>query len=371
VPDDAGHSRWMAEAIGLARKGWYSTAPNPRVGCIIVADGISIGQGWHEVTGGPHAEINAINSAEIPSGCDFYITLEPCSHQGRTAPCVDAVIACQPARVFIAMLDPNPKVAGRGVQKLRQSGIEVITDVLENEARKLNRGFLKRMEHGLPFVSIKMAASLDGRTALANGASKWITGEAARRDVQFLRAQCSAILTTAKTIVDDDPSLNLRLNQLDLRQKVVVRQPYRVIIDSKLCLTGKEKVFSQGGDIFIYTLSDDKEKIDRLCQPGVEVIRAEAEGVKICLPWLLRDLASREMNEIHSECGQRMAGALVKQNLADQIVLYQAPHLMGCQSQGLFDLGELTDMKQRINGRIEDFRQVGADLRITLALGGA
>ena len=284
---------------------------------------------------------------------------------------MDAVIACQPARVIIAMLDPNSKVAGSGIHKLRQSGIEVITDLLENEARKLNRGFLKRMEQGLPFVSIKMAASLDGRTALANGASQWVTGEAARRDVQFLRAQSSAILTTAKTIIEDDPSLNLRLSKLELGQELEVRQPVRVIIDSKLCLTGKEKVFSQGGAILIYTLSDDQVKIDRLCRPGVEVIRAVAQGAKICLPTMLRDLASREINEIHSECGQRMAGALVKHKLADQIVLYLAPHLMGSQSQGLFDLGELTDMKQRIDGRLTDVRQVGADLRITLALGGA
>ena len=361
------HHYWMAEALRQARKGLYSTPPNPRVGCVIVAEDKMVAAGWHGYSGGPHAEVNAINAAEIPIGADFYVTLEPCSHHGKTPPCVDALIEAKPARVIVAMQDPNPQNNGRGLEILRNHGIEVITDVLGPEARELNRGFVKRMEQGLPFVSVKMACSLDGRSALKNGISQWITAKPARRDVQLQRARASAIFSSAQTILDDDPSLNLRLSKQDLKQIFEVRHPVRVIVDSRLRLSGNEKVFSTQGDIWIYTLSRDEDKKERLTSRGATLIELEAdESGHISLPALMRDLADRGINEVHTECGQRLAGALLSQQLVDQVVLYLAPHLLGSQARGGFDLGELTDMEQRKSCSIRDIRQVGDDLRLTL-----
>jgi len=363
------HHYWMAEALRQARKGFYSTPPNPRVGCVIVADGKMLATGWHEYTGGPHAEANAIAAAEIPPGADFYITLEPCSHQGKTPPCVDAVIAAKPARVIVAMQDPNPQVGGKGLEKLRAHGIEVITDVLAAQARELNRGFIKRMKQGLPFVSIKMACSLDGRTALKNGVSKWITGAPARHDVQLQRAEACVILSSAQTVLDDDPSLDLRLSKQDLGQAYEVRQPVRVLVDSSLRLSGDEKIFSSVGEIWIYTLNQDVEKQARLIDRGATLIEVEAssEG-HICLASMLRDMAQCGINQVHTECGQRLAGELLRRKLADQIVLYLAPYLLGSAARGGFDLGELTAMDQRKTCTIRDTRQIGDDLRLTLSV---
>ena len=363
------HQYWMAEALRQAHKGFYSTPPNPRVGCVIVADGKMLAAGWHEYTGGPHAEVNAIGSANIPPGADFYVTLEPCSHHGKTPPCVDALIASKPARVFVAMQDPNPRIGGQGLEKLRDHGIEVTTDVLATQARDLNRGFIKRMEQGMPFVSIKMASSLDGRTALKNGISQWITSAAARHDVQLQRAQASAILSTAQTVLDDDPSLNLRLSQEDLGQTCEVRHPVRVLVDSNLRLTGDEKIFSTAGEIWIYTLQQDTEKRDRLADRGAKLIDINASSTgHVCLTAMLQDMAQRGINQVHTECGQRLAGELINQQLADQIILYLAPHLLGSAARGVFDLGELTAMEQRKTCTLRDTRQVGDDLRLTLSI---
>ncbi|MDH3636272.1 MAG: bifunctional diaminohydroxyphosphoribosylaminopyrimidine deaminase/5-amino-6-(5-phosphoribosylamino)uracil reductase RibD [Gammaproteobacteria bacterium] len=363
------HHYWMAEALRQARKGFYSTPPNPRVGCVIVADGKMLAAGWHGYTGGPHAEVNALNSAEIPVGADFYITLEPCSHHGKTPPCVDALIEAKPARVIVAMLDPNPQVGGQGLEKLRGNGIEVITDVLEAEARELNRGFVKRMEQGLPFVSVKMACSLDGRSALKNGISQWITAKPARRDVQLQRARASVILSSAQTVLEDDPALNLRLSKQDLKQIFEVRHPVRTIVDSRLRLSGSEKIFSTPGEIWIYTLSQDKEKKQMLSDRGAKVIEPEAEeSGHISLQAMMQDLAKRGINEVHTECGQRLAGALLSQQLADQVVLYLAPHLLGSQARGGFEIGEFTAMEQRKSCLIRDIRQIGDDLRLTLSV---
>jgi len=363
------HHYWMAEALRQARKGFYSTPPNPRVGCVIVADGEMLAAGWHEYSGGPHAEVNAIAAAEIPPGTDFYITLEPCSHQGKTPPCVDALIAVKPARVIVAMQDPNPQVGGQGLDKLRAHGIEVITGVLATQARELNRGFIKRMEQGLPFVSIKMASSLDGRTALKNGISKWITAAPARHDVQLQRARASAILSSAHTVLDDNPSLNVRLSKLELGQSCEVRQPVRVLVDSSLRLSGEEKIFSTAGEIWIYTLSQDAGKRARLIDRGVTLIEVEASNDgRICLASMLRNMAQRGINQVHTECGQRLAGELLSRKLVDQIVLYLAPHLLGSAARGGFDLGELTAMNQRKTCTIRDTRQIGDDLRLTLSV---
>ncbi len=363
------HHYWMAEALRQARKGFYSTPPNPRVGCVIVAAGEMLAAGWHEYTGGPHAEVIAIESAEIPPGADFYVTLEPCSHQGRTPPCVDALIAARPARVIVAMQDPNPQVGGQGLEKLRAHGIEVVTGVLAAQARELNRGFIKRMEQGLPFVSIKMACSMDGRTALRNGVSKWITGAAARHDVQLQRAQASAILSSAQTVLDDDPALDLRLSKQDLGQSCELRHPVRVVVDSNLRLNGDERLFSTDGEIWIYTLGQDAGKRARLADCGARLIELEAESSgHICLAAMLQDMAARGINHVHTECGQRLAGELLRQGLADQIILYLAPHLLGSIARGGFDLGELTAMEQRKTCTISDNRQVGDDLRLILSV---
>lgn len=369
MPASVQHHRWMAQALRLARKGLYSTHPNPRVGCVVVKNGVVLGEGWHEFTGGPHAEVNAIKSAEIPADADFYVTLEPCSHHGRTPPCVDALIAARAARVIVAMQDPNPEVGGRGLAQLRDSGIEVISGILEAESRELNRGYIKRMERQLPFVSIKMATSLDGRSALGNGVSKWISGEAARRDVQFLRARASAVLSSAQTVLDDDPLLNLRLDKQELDQAREPRQPVLALVDSQLQLSGHEKVFSTTGDIWIYTCSQNEPAKQRLEDCGAQVIEmAATDSGQVPLRAMLRDMALRGINEVHTECGRRLAGALIEQRLADRIMLYLAPHLLGDCAQGGFTLGEITTMEQRKNCRICDIRQIGEDLRLTLSL---
>jgi diaminohydroxyphosphoribosylaminopyrimidine deaminase/5-amino-6-(5-phosphoribosylamino)uracil reductase len=363
------HQYWMAKALQLARKGLYSTHPNPRVGCVIVKDAKLLGQGWHEFTGGPHAEVNAIGNNRIPRGCDIYVTLEPCSHHGRTPPCVDALIKFKPARVIIAMQDPNPQVAGAGVAKLEANGIQVIEGILESEARSLNPGFISRFEIGRPFVRLKMATSLDGRTALKNGESKWITGKSARHDVQRLRARSSAILTSAKTVKDDNPSLNLRLSKSDLGQNIEVRQPIRVIIDSRLQLTGREKIFSTGGEIWIYTLNSSPFAIERMVAAGAQVAILEDSGPgRINLEKLMAHLAERGINEVHTECGQTLAGALVQQRLVDEIKLYMAPKLLGNRSIGAFDLGQVMNMSDSVKCNIKQVRMVGEDLCLTLSL---
>ncbi len=359
----------MAEALRAARRGLYSTPPNPSVGCVIVAGERLLASGWHEFAGGPHAEVNAISAAEIPPGAEFFVSLEPCSHHGRTPPCVDAVIACRPARVVAAMADPNPEVGGRGLEQLRAQGIEVVCGVLESEARALNRGFVKRMQRGRPFVSVKMACSLDGKTALANGVSQWITGEAARRDVQFLRARAAAILSSARTVLADDPSLDLRLDATALGQSRAPRQPARAIVDARLELGGDEKIFTRGGEIWIYTLSADAERRARLEARGATIItQTGAGGDRIDLGAMLDDLARRGVNELHTECGAGLAGALVGEGHADQIVLYLAPHLLGSAARGGFDLGEIREMAARRDVTIRDNRQVGDDLRLILSL---
>lgn len=363
----AGHRYWMAAALQEARKGLYSTHPNPRVGCVIVKDGERIASGWHEYTGGAHAEVNAIDAASIPAGADFYVTLEPCSHQGRTPPCVDALIAVEPRRVVVAVEDPNPQVGGRGIRLLREQGIEVVSGVLEAQARELNRGFFKRMQQGLPYVSVKMASSLDGGTALANGVSQWITGEPARRDVQFQRARSSAILSSAQTVLDDDPALNLRLTSADLGQRREPRQPVRALIDSRLRLTGSERVFDSGGEVWIYTGAGDSPHRRDLEDRGAQVIEVPRQnGQSVSLDAVMRDLAARGINEVHSECGPRLAGALLDAGLVDQVLLYLAPQLLGSDARGVFDLGEITAMEQRKNCRICDIRHIGEDLRLTL-----
>lgn len=357
----------MAEAIKLAGRGLYSAHPNPRVGCIIVNHDRVIARGWHEYAGGPHAEINALRQLQSDTGGDVYITLEPCSHYGRTPPCVDALIEYQPDRVIIAMEDPNPLVAGNGIKKLKEAGIKVSVGILQDQANQLNRGFVSRLVDKKPFMRLKMATSLDGMTALKNGASQWVSGEASRMDVQFLRASSSAILTTADTVIADNPRLDVRLSKQELAQQCEVRQPVRVVLDSKLRLTGKERIFDQGGAVWIYTTIDDESRHRQLLAAGakVYVIDIASDG-SIDLPAMANHLAAQEINEVHTECGKTLAGALLKDKLVDEMVVYMAPVILGSRARGAFDIGEITDMDSRINCNIRQLRQIGDDIRVIL-----
>ncbi len=299
------------------------------------------------------------------------MTLEPCSHTGRTPPCSDALVQAGVSEVVIAMQDPNPQVSGRGIKRLQDAGIKVTSGILEAESRALNPGFIKRMEHGLPFVRVKMATSLDGRTALATGESKWITGESARRDVQFYRAKCDAILTGIGTVLADDPSLTVRLTADELLMQGEVRQPARVILDTQLRCPPSAKLLSLPGKTLIYTTvaNVDSDKISALEQAGAEVIIVPKDANEfVSLPAVLKDLATREINEVHTEAGSKLCGNLLEAGLADELLLYMAPHLLGSDAMGAFKLPNLTTMQQRINLKIQDIRAIGDDWRIIAAL---
>lgn len=358
---------WMAKALRLARQGYYSTHPNPRVGCAIVRDEKLIAEGFHAYPGGPHAEINALSQLDGDArGATVYVSLEPCSHTGRTAPCVDALIRAQPERVVIAMQDPNPLVSGRGIARLQAQGIEVSSGVLQAQAEALNAGFIRRMVDKRPHVRVKMAMSLDGRTALANGLSAWISGAEARQDVQFLRAASSAVLSSAATVLADDASLNVRLDSDQLQQFIPVRQPVRVIVDSQLRLSGQENLFSIPGEIWIFTGVWNEKQYQRFKSEQTRIFHVDTQSNgQIDLQAMMRKLAELEINEVHTECGAKLAGALLQQQLVDELVIYMAPSLLGNQARGLFDLGEISIMSDRIQLNISDVRSIGDDIRIT------
>jgi diaminohydroxyphosphoribosylaminopyrimidine deaminase/5-amino-6-(5-phosphoribosylamino)uracil reductase len=350
----------MQRAMRLAARGLYTTDPNPRVGCVIVKDGVIIGEGFHQRTGEQHAEILALHQAgDAAAGATAYVTLEPCSHHGRTPPCADALVAAGVARMVAAMQDPNPLVAGRGFDRLRDNGIVVEYGLLESQARALNPGFIKRMQSGLPFVRVKLAMSLDGRTAMASGESQWISGAAARRDVQKLRARSSAILTGVNTVLHDDPSLNVRLSAAELGIDGDVRQPLRVVIDSALKMPASAKMLALDGDTIVVTTGGKEAELP------CEVLSLDAENGKVSLHDLLVWLARRETNEVHVEAGASLCGALLQQQLVDEIVVYMAPHIMGANARGLFELPGLEHMRDRIELEISDLRHVGKDIRIT------
>ena len=364
--DSADHS-YMAEAVRLARHGIYSTHPNPNVGCVIVAEGEVAGRGWHQRAGEPHAEVYALREAgERARGATAYVTLEPCSHTGRTPPCADALVEAGVARVVIAMQDPNPQVAGRGVARLREAGIQVESGLMETQARGLNPGFISRMERGRPWVRVKLAASLDGRTAMASGESQWISGPEARQDVQRLRARSSAVMTGIGTVLSDDPSLNVRLEPSNLYGVEPLRQPLRVILDSRLRLSPQASLLSLPGEVLVMTVSDDVAAHARLETAGASVSRVEAIDGQPSPHAVLQELAAREMNEVLLECGPTLAGAFMAAGLVDELVLYVAPHLMGDGARGLFHLPGIEHMKARIPLSWQDIRQVGDTLRLTL-----
>lgn len=353
--------QFMSRAIQLAKRGRYTCDPNPRVGCVVSRDNQVISEGWHAVAGEAHAEINALNNSSDVAGSTVYLTLEPCSHHGRTPPCVEALINAKVTDVIIAMVDPNPLVAGSGIKKLEDAGISVKQGLLEVEARKLNSGFIKRMTQHLPYTRCKMAMSLDGRTALANGESQWISSELSRRDVHRLRAASSAVLTSVETLVKDDASLNARDLDFEFKQAV------RVIVDRTLKTPTQAKIFSIPGQIIIYTEDDNDERIHALEKRGAEVVcLAKTES------WLkdvFMHLANEvEINELMVEAGSTFSGALIEQGLIDELIVYMAPVLLGDDASPLVKLKQLEKLSEAKQLKIIDVRQVGKDLRFTLTL---
>lgn len=389
----------MAEALALAARGRYSTHPNPRVGCVVVAHGRVIGRGFHVRAGEPHAEVHALREAgPLPPGTTVYVTLEPCAHQGRTPPCADALVAAAPSRVVVAGLDPNPLVAGQGVTRLRAAGITVDVGLMRAEAEALNPGFLRRIAGGLPWLRLKLAASLDGRTGMASGESKWITGPEARRDVQRWRAASSVVLTGIGTVLADDPSLNVRPEdwtdatvlapvQADVHERsdAPVRQPRRVVLDGQLRLPPAAALLAVAGETVVVgagpagepltdaaalawlAAQDDarSERARALVQAGALLVLMPTVANEIDLHALMRWLATQGCNEVLVEAGARLAGACLRAGLVDELLLYQATTLLGSAGRPLTEW-PLTRMDQQRRLQLADLRQLGQDVRLTL-----
>ena len=350
---------YMAQALRLAERGLDTTSPNPRVGCVLVRDGAVVGEGWHERAGGPHAEVHALRQAgERARGATAYVSLEPCSHHGRTPPCANALIDAGVARVVAAMTDPNPQVAGQGIQLLTLAGIRAEVGLMADAARELNIGFVARMTRGRPWLRLKTASSLDGKTALENGTSKWLTGPAARQDVQRWRARACAILTGSGTVLADDPEMNVRLAGAS-------RQPLRVVVDSALRTPPSARILA-GGGVLVACADIDPERAAALAATGAEVIRLPGPDGRVDLAALMAELARRGVNELHVEAGATLNGALLAAGLVDEWVAYMAPLVIGHQARGLFDLPTLTDMAGRRGFDLRDIALVGGDLRLVL-----
>jgi diaminohydroxyphosphoribosylaminopyrimidine deaminase/5-amino-6-(5-phosphoribosylamino)uracil reductase len=351
---------YMRRALALALHGLNTTDPNPRVGCVIVNDGRIVGEGWHERAGGPHAEVQALHAAAAAAaGATVYVSLEPCVHTGRTPPCVQALIASGVRRVVYACDDPNPLVNGAGAQALRAAGVQVSSDVLAAEAGVLNPGFFKRMRTGLPWVRVKLASSLDGRTALANGASRWITGEAARTDVQRFRARSSVILTGSGTVLADDPALTVRIDAVE-------RAPLRVVLDSALRVSAAARVFAGEGAAMVFTASNDAPRRAELERRGVRVESvARGRDGALALEPVLRRLGQLQANEIWVEAGARLAGALLRAQLVDELIVYLAPLLLGPAARPLLELPEIASLGESLRLQFTDCTRVGEDLRLT------
>lgn len=365
----------MARAIELAKRGQYTTSPNPNVGCVIVdAQEAIIGEGWHQKAGSPHAEVNALEQTHLNGhsthGCTAYVTLEPCSHHGKTPPCAEALIKAGIRRVVVAMEDPNPLVSGNGLAKLKSAGITTAHGLLQSAAEKLNRGFIKRMRIGKPWVTVKMAASLDGKTALKNGLSQWITNPQARQDVQRHRAKSCAILSGSGTVLADNPSLNVRYGELNLTEEQLtvenVRQPLRVILDGRnqlppdlTCL--KSISDNTGGEVLLINSRPSEHRFAE----HVHQWQAPYLNKQLDLEQVMFKLAEMQLNHIWVEAGAKLAGALLQNNLIDELILYQAPKLIGSEGQDLFSMNELKSMDNIINLSWSDIRQVGNDVKMT------
>jgi diaminohydroxyphosphoribosylaminopyrimidine deaminase/5-amino-6-(5-phosphoribosylamino)uracil reductase len=351
---------FMARALRLAQRGLYSTTPNPRVGCVMVRDGRVIGEGWHEKAGLPHAEASAlakiVGAGETARGATAYVTLEPCSHFGLTPPCADALIEAGVARVVVAIQDPNPLVAGQGLARLAAAGIEVAGGLLAAEAEELNIGFVSRMTRGRPWLRLKVAASLDGKTALNNGTSQWITGPDARRDAHAWRARSCAVLTGIGTVRDDNP-------RLTVREVKTTRQPLRVVVDSRL-ETPPEAAVLEGGNVLIAAAQDDATRNAALRARGAEIVLLPNAQGKVDLANLMQELGRRGINEVLAEAGTRLNGSLLREACVDELLIYQAPMLIGDAARGMIGLAELTDLAGARRLNIIERRAVGADFRI-------
>ncbi len=352
-------SQGIELALRWASKGLFTTTPNPRVGCVIVKDKQVIGEGYTQPAGQDHAEVQALNDTVNRGfdacGATAYVTLEPCSHFGRTPPCTDALIRAGVAKVVAAVADPNPLVAGQGFAKLQAAGIEVVCGVLENEAREMNIGFMSRMQRGKPWVRMKAAASLDGKTALHNGRSQWITSSAARDDGHGWRARACAVLTGIGTVAEDDPQLNVRAVDTP-------RQPRRIVIDSRLQISPDARILA-GGGTWIVTAGSDREKEARLRDRGAEIIMLPNAQGKVDLSALMVELGRRQINELHVEAGFKLNGSLIREGCVDELLLYLAPSLLG-DAQGLFDMPTLESLDGRRQLSFHEVKQIGPDLRI-------
>ncbi len=352
--------RYMARALRLARRGLYTTDPNPNVGCVLVNDrGDIVGEGFHQRAGQPHAEPLAIQAAgEAARGTTAYVTLEPCNHHGRTPPCAEALIAAGIKRVVAATEDPNPTVSGRGYAKLREAGLTVEAGVLEAEAIELNRGYTQRMRHGRPWVRAKLAVSLDGRTALANGVSQWITGSAARADVHHWRARSSAIVTGVGTVLADNPSLNARVAAATV-------QPVRVIVDSHLRTPPDAKLFKAGSELLLVHTDDPHKRAAALEAAGATLLRLDAGADGRIAPGDLLDwLGEQQINEVLVEAGAELNGTLLEAGLVDELLVYQAACVMGSDARGMFTLPPVQQMDECRRAKLYDMRRFGDDLRL-------
>jgi diaminohydroxyphosphoribosylaminopyrimidine deaminase/5-amino-6-(5-phosphoribosylamino)uracil reductase len=355
----------MAQALRLAERGLYTAHPNPMVGCVLVRDGEPVGEGWHKSAGEAHAEIDALNVAgERAKGATAYVTLEPCSHHGKTPPCTDALINVGVAQVVVGVLDPNLKVNGQGIAVLNDAGIVTRVGLLQGQVEKLLRGFLSRVTRGRPFVRLKMACSIDGCIAMSNGQSQWITGPEARADVQRFRARSGAIVTGIGTVLADDPSLTVRDASIDTGD----RQPLRVVLDDGLRMPLSAEMLALPGVTLIYC-SDDR-KGHALVDAGAEIIKVDKVDGHVNAAAVLSDLAAREVNDVLVEAGPALAGHLIANELVDELVIYQAPHIMGSETMGMFTTPRWTELSDRKVLDITDVRRVGTDTRITARITG-
>ena len=354
----------MARALKLARRGWYTTPPNPRVGCVIVRRGKIIGTGWHQQAGQAHAEIIALQQAgRNADGATVYVTLEPCCHHGRTPPCSRALIRAGVARVVIAVEDPSPQVNRRGIAELQQAGIEVRVGVCRADAQRLNRGFFHRLACGVPWVVLKTAVSLDGKTALRNGNSRWITAPPARQDAHKLRAGSAAIMTGIGTVLCDDPQMTARLEG-------VVRQPLRVILDRHLRTPPQARILHAPGEVLLLVAGEAEVPASRLRDyryGNVEIMRIAAHPDGLDLGRVMRELGRRAINDLMLEAGATLSGAMLRQGWVNEVVVYQSPDLLGSDAHGMFRLPGVTAMENKTRLRYVDVRMIGRDCRMTLA----
>lgn len=360
---DADDHKFMAQALALAERGYYSARPNPRVGCVVTNNGNVVGEGFHYRAGEPHAEVNALHAAGAHArGATVYVSLEPCCHQGRTPPCTDALITAGVRRVVYAASDPNPQVSGNGELQLRAAGIEVLGSVMAESAVEINRGFMQRMRIGVPFVTLKIGMTLDAKIALASGASQWITSAAARADVQRLRAANGAVVTGVGTVVADDPALTVR----DERFDTAGMQPLRVILDTHLRTPPSSRIFRGAGDTLVFTGSEDGRLADALIAQGAVVEGCPVVASGVDLNVVLRRLAEREVNDVLVEAGAGVVGAFVHQGLFDEIVVYIAPKLFGNSATDAFVLPAYQNIDSACKLNYANVRTIGSDLRLTL-----